>query len=339
MHKKFISILLSIILMMTTLTAVAKDSVEMKNSETDIEINLIKSLGIIEAYENGDFGENDAMTRGELAIAIMKFLKIDESKEEYKDSYYEDVKSDMDCFNAVKILTDLEIFNKGGMFRPSDRATMDETIKIVVTALGYDIVAGDNGGYPNGYMKVARNIALTDGVNDLNTADYVTRGTVARLCFNGFDIKPLYGYKSGEKVIITESNLTFGEEYYHLKSINGIVEKTEITGLFDTDKLSSNKILVADTMFNIGDDTDITSLLGQYVTAYYTDINNTYTLICMDESRNKKLTLTDENEPSLNGKRLEYYQDGRQKYVNLGKGAIPIYNNTVKIDGEIIIPK
>ncbi|MEG2670028.1 MAG: hypothetical protein RR957_06135, partial [Oscillospiraceae bacterium] len=60
---------------------------------------------------------------------------------------------------------------------------------------------------------------------------------------------------------------------------------------------------------------------------------------CMDESRNKKLTLTDENEPSLNGKRLEYYQDGRQKYVNLGKGAIPIYNNTVKIDGEIIIPK
>ena len=48
-----------------------------------------------------------------------------------------------------------------GMFGPEDPVTYEQAVKMIVSALGYDLVANNKGGYPTGYLAVASSEGIT----------------------------------------------------------------------------------------------------------------------------------------------------------------------------------
>ena len=115
-------------------------------------------------------------------------------------SAFPDVSDDADYAWAAKLTNEMGIFagdNNGnfnpdqgiingygnGKFGPSDTVTYEQAIKMLMAGIGYGDAAVDAGGYPNGYISVADNYGLLDGVeNTFGTV--ITRANIAVLVAN-----------------------------------------------------------------------------------------------------------------------------------------------------------
>lgn len=59
-----------------------------------------------------------------------------------------------------------------GTFKPDEYITYQQAIKMIVSALGYSVVAERNGGYPHGYTITGVNLGITpDKASVTETAD------------------------------------------------------------------------------------------------------------------------------------------------------------------------
>jgi len=123
-----------LIFSMTVLSAPSDLSVNDKIVQEAID--TLKALNIMNDIDNGMLKPETEVTRGEFAAIIGKMLNI-----QYSSS-----------FELYSILSSMGIMSGyQGDFMPSENITYEQSIKSVVCALGYEIMAKSKGGYPIGY--------------------------------------------------------------------------------------------------------------------------------------------------------------------------------------------
>ncbi len=147
-------------------------------------VTYLAGEGIITGDMDGNFNPDAEITRAEVAAMICRLMGVDDEAQVARNQTYGDVSGHW-AEGYITTATRLGVFNGDGtgMFRPNDNVTYEQIIKILVCVGGHDSEARSSGGWPNGYIAVAAELGITNGVRFSQTAN-APRSAVAQLIYN-----------------------------------------------------------------------------------------------------------------------------------------------------------
>ncbi len=184
--------------------------------ETNAASNLI-DLGIIGDL-TGNLRYEDAVTRAEMAAIVCRLLGMKDAPEGSEQAFT-DVPAGhwaaayIDSARYAKIING----NGDGTFRPEDKVTYQEAVKMLTSLIGYEPKARDMGGYPEGFEKAADEIGLTDGIV-YNGTDFCLRSDVMIMCGRALDIPLMSQTSYGENAGYVIMDGTNGAPYHTLRT-------------------------------------------------------------------------------------------------------------------------
>lgn len=148
----------------------------------------LKEYGIFVGYDDGDVKPYNVITRAETAKVLCAALGI--NPESATEQHFSDVDSSHWAYRYINALADMKIVagTENNLFEPDREATINEVVKMLVCAIGYEHKANANGGYPNGYIQTANNIGLMKDLEQALTREYCQRYIAFTLFYNALDI-------------------------------------------------------------------------------------------------------------------------------------------------------
>jgi len=289
--KRIISLVLSVIMLFSILTvANAADAATADYNKAE---EFAFALGIV---DKATYKDDAHLTRAEFSELVYNLLTAGEEREVkddwQEDNFGEDTKDELVVLGDTKIFDDVDIavpqykaikymVENGYMngmtdkhFGPGYNISVAAVAKVMVNILGYEFMAGDNGGFPTGYMFVANKIKILSGISS-GANDFITAGECLNIFYNALDVKLFdLSYIEGNGGIYLEkgeeSFLTAGLGFVE---IEGIVEDTGITTLYGASKVGEKRAVIDGVTVDIGSCTEIRSYIGREVSAfcYYDD--------------------------------------------------------------------
>ncbi len=336
MKKRILSVFLSIAAFMSCFTVMPANAAnEMKKSDVAIEAGLLQSIGIIDAIPE-EIDGNKTISRAEFVVLAGKLLKINDSKESVR--YFEDVPLDYWGAPYINRLTEMNIISLPGdkMFRPNDRVTESEAVKILVSILGYGDYAELIGGYPNGYSQVASRLDF----EYLGSGDTVT---VYEAYVMMYDALNSYIYEkraagSGQ-IQYEESDETLLSRYFDVLVAEGVVTQSAGVSLYGEPIKGETfadtaKIVVIDGV-QYTSDVDLYDYLGRYTRVYYflEDEDATPHIVIREDYKKEDYVLEVDYEEYIgyeNGVFSYYDEKQRRDNIEIPESAVLIVNGEIR---------
>ena len=226
--------------------------------------------------------------------------------------------------------------NPDGTINPDGPITLNEAVKILVSALGYRTVAEQGGGYPIGYIKVAQSNRLLSGID---APEFISGEQAAQLVFNALEAPALRVtgfYDSNNIKIDSTAKNTFLGTYADTYKAYGTVDANVFTGLKAPEgKTQSGKVSINGTVYESGT-SGVENMLGQRVRFYYTDNRNGEPrVIFAIPERTTVLEIKGADLVSLDGRTYTYLnENGKDAKAEFDKTAYVIYNG-IAYDGYL----
>lgn len=322
MIKKVCAIILAAGMMLGSLQALAFTDIE--NSKQNTAADLVTGLGIMTAADETTFGSTEIVTRGDFALYVARLMDYNIASSNGKGTF-EDVDISTEQGAAIELLTGLGAISPGDEFNPNEPITYNAAVKILLCTLGYSVAANNNGGYPNGYVKIAAENDLNESLATTN-ANALTKKDVAILLYNALFVYPME-LNNRE---YTKSSETVLEKVYNAYEVTGVV-----TGYGD---MSLTNASMADTQVSIGSTVydcivpSIKDYVGYKVKAYYTNIKGEGEKLVTFTPMSGQNTVTsfdieDFDEITANG--IKYYLNGSttSKTARVAKSFTVLYND------------
>jgi len=246
---------------------------------------------------------------------------------------FEDVDSTMDEYEAIMAVCSKGYMNgiTSRLFGPYYDITAGEVIKVVVSMLGREQFAIYKGGYPSGYMEVARSIKLTSGLS-LGATDFINMREALGLIFNAFDIDvyEVTGITADGDIEYTQSGKTFLSHCAEVYTLEGTMTDNGITTFFGKSKVGSDMVVIGGEAMYAGDADYLRSLLGRELVAYYTeDKSGKKYLEYASVEKSSGCTFDAQDFVSYSSSAIKYYdENGKLTTATLSRAGL-IYNNTV----------
>ena len=192
--KKTIAVVLAfaMIFSMGIMSTFAYSDVE-ANTTVGEAVGILSNLNILNGFEDGTFKPDDTVTRAQMAAIICRTLGYEsQAQSSAGTTIFDDVAADHWAAGYINVAQSLGIINGygNGNFGPEDQVTYEQAVKMIVCALGYDLVAQSKGGYPTGYLSVASSEGITKAANG-KVGDAAKRSTVAVLVYNSLEVRLL----------------------------------------------------------------------------------------------------------------------------------------------------
>ena len=318
--KKVLALVLALCMILSTFTALTITTASAATPTfSDIEgkdyaeaVEVLSALGIVAGYEDGTFGGDKVVTRAEMAAFIVREIGLSDaaSSASANSSSFTDVGNGSAdwAVGSINIATQKKIIvGRGdGTFDPNSTVNYQEAVKMLVCALGRDVVATRNGGWPSGYLIAGAACGLTDGISGVEATDGCNRGVVAVLLYNALEIDLMEETSySGSAVQVEETYKTLLYDYLNVvkyydaeitatptqgasKSSDGYAKISGSYDYYNQEGLAANSLKV-----EIGD-TDPDSYFGDAVIIYTKDngTNKTPTMLCIVADHSTQDTLT-----------------------------------------------
>ena len=133
------------------------------------EMGILNQNGIIVGDPDGDLREGDEITRAEFAAVLCRAMGCENETENddlKQKNYFSDVPAEHWAAGYVNFAYENGAISgfPDGNFYPEQKVTNEQVIKMLIGAWGYGDEAEKNGGYPNGYMKVAKEHGVLDTI-------------------------------------------------------------------------------------------------------------------------------------------------------------------------------
>ncbi len=302
--KKIISILLGI----TILCQIAVVSVSAKNSIP--ETSVLSELDII----SKDIKDETVVTRIELARILAKMLYKDISLTGSTEGYYVDVPYTKEDAGILSMLSQQGIMSgiEGGKFNPDGSLKLEQCMKVMTVILGYNILAEDKGGYPKGYMAVAMEQGILDGVSASD--EDINYGMLRRILCNVMGAKVMITKGSGIRPIYEISDETFMENVMGMVKVDGIVKGTNKSALTNSSFCGTEEVNIDNSLYLTGEGWNLDEYVGYYVHAYFTKDEDSRKLISIskDEKHNNTLVINADEIESFENSKIEYWLDGKK---------------------------
>lgn len=243
-----------------------------KSEEYVKEAEFLKALGATDTITDYE----KKVTRGEFADLISRvFLyNIEYSKDETVPLFY-DVGPGYAYFDGVKAVSDMGIMTADSLnrFYPDKEITGNEAVTALIRALGYEVYAKANGGYPSGYLFEAKRRKLTENIEGLGSS-VITTKTAVKLLYNALFVNTVtLGGVDGnaEETVYIHNDSFYLDFLYRVYKYDVVLTDNGFTnsGEFYTE---SGCVTVTDFKTgkekNIKADKDIAPLIGQRLEIY-----------------------------------------------------------------------
>lgn len=299
-------------------------------------LSLCKALGIITGYEDGSVKPDSSVTRAEMAAIILR--TINSTTTTKYQNIFSDVEASHWAADTIQSASALAIINgfPGGTFQPDGDVTYEQAAKMLVCALNAKSNAEANGGYPNGYLKVAadRDI-LNNAQGTIGTA--AERGLIIKMVYNTL----LADYNEFDGAQYSASDKTLAEYAFDIKEGKGILMSTASTSLTSA-KSNNGQILIAKTreegksVDNVEEifETDLTNiddLLAANITYFYQDDSlNNKKVVAVVEDASKTETVVIDNDKIDDIDEFEVVSSS-------GTGTIKVSSKTYKVAENALV--
>jgi len=296
--KKIISLLLALSLVLTLFVPASalNDKVRVR----------LEGLGLMEGHADGSFGEDEELTRAQMAMITARMLQVDGAVG--GENPYSDVANDHWAKDVIATLSHMGVVNGtgDGTFNPEASVNFYEATKMIVSALGYDIKAEDMGGYPLGYVAQAGTLGLYKNVSAKEGT--ITRGDVAEMLYQALDVKPVEemingNYKQSEETLY---EILLDED--DMMQLTGILKETAYSSLNAAEPtLKEGYVRLGETKLLC--DKNLEDYLGSKLTAYIylDDETDEYKIKSFALSKNNEVIEADAEDVVFNGDAVTVY--------------------------------
>lgn len=259
--KKAVSVLLALLIMLPQTFAVHAQA-----TFSNASIDFLNSLNITKRSAE-DFEE--IITRGEFTDMVIRAMNYEPDLT--VNLPFTDVTSDVTYAGAIGKAFSLGIIagNGDGLFYPESALTYAAAIKICVGALGYTNIAHAKGGYPYGYMDVARSVELdiSSSPSDSSAMNFLACTEILYNFVNA-DLCSPTGITDGE---ISQQRM-YGQNLltnnFKLTKIEGIIKTAGYVSMIPGAVISESTVSVDGTDYGADAD-DIEKYLGCYAVCWY----------------------------------------------------------------------
>lgn len=291
--------------------------------------DVIVGLGFMDLYPTGNFENSNVISRAEFAEILCKVANVplEVGTPAFDDVDDNTIKKDY-IYTAVKA----GLLNGTGenVFSPNEFVTFNQAVKVLVTLLGYDTLAKQEGGYPMGYVKYAVQADILTGIKAGGETE-LTRVGFANLIYNalharlweidGMSSTGTFGYKTGHTML---------DAYHGYFWSEGIVEANDNTYYNNASKRAiENNVVINSKTYGVLD-TDAKNLIGQNVEYYYKENEKgLFDLVCIVPKHNgiQYIDAKDINRAKSTFKTVYWFDENdKEKELNLAQDLKVIYN-------------
>ena len=155
-------------------------------------VEYLKNAGVMQGDNMGRFNPSQTVTRAEMAAITCRMLKAGENMT--STQIFSDVPTSHWANKYVAKAEELGIVRGygNGRFGPADHVTYEQVVTMLVRTIGKDGQANQLGGYPNGYIAVAKEAGMLSNV-PTESGRHMLRSEIAMMAFNcrnGWDASP-----------------------------------------------------------------------------------------------------------------------------------------------------
>ena len=314
----------------------AKAPAEIAGTRFEEPIQVLSALKIMIGDDNGKFRPDDTIIRSEVAKMAIHALGLEGAAEASKGiSKFPDVVQNHWANGYINLATSKGIIigDENGNFRPDDTITYAEAMTIMVRTLGYEPVAKEKGGFPNGYILTASENGLAKNVEgSANKA--ITRGNVAFLTMNSLETKLMEQTNFGpvpEHSVVDKTLLT---DRLGVKKYQGQVVAIPNSGISGESNISEGRVQIGEKVYETA--YNMNNLLGFNVTYYVKDEGEATEEIILampTAGQNKTLAISGDLFESIQDKEgkkvIEYFESettNKTKTVEISDKAKLVYN-------------
>ena len=188
--KKILALVLTLTMVLGTFTFVAAAPEDVVGTDYEDAVARLMALDIIAGFPDGTFKPDEPVTRAQFAKIVVCALGVGEAAQYAAGATkFWDVPADHWATGYINVAVDMGVIAgyPDGTFLPEKEVTFAEAIKMIVAGLGYTPKAEALGGYPGGYLAVAAEEEITDGVNVVGNLA-ANRGAVAIMVDNALEV-------------------------------------------------------------------------------------------------------------------------------------------------------
>lgn len=189
--KKVISTVAALAISASAVSAFAVDFPDVPADSNYYQaVQELSAVGVISGFDDGTFRPDELVTRAQITKMIVDALSETESAEASKaNSKFADVSADHWAKGYINqgVADEFIAGYSDTEFGPDDNVTYVQAQKMLVSAMGYETYAQNNGGWPNGYKMYAASQGVTEGISGIADDQQLTRAQVARLIDNAMN--------------------------------------------------------------------------------------------------------------------------------------------------------
>ncbi len=267
--RRLIRFCLIFSLMLSSMTVLAHEN-DYVGTKYEIPARVLETFQIISFDENGNLDLGSKISRAEFTVMVIKALHMD-SYSAKTTADFSDVTQGTEIHNAVSIAKEIGLVSgyDDGTFRPNDTISIHQAANILCKMTGYELMAQSKGGYPHGYMQVAIDIGILDGVNNLSGE--LSKGDAILMIYSAMHadmVKPV-DLGNPEEIQVEEGANIFSE-YHKVYVTNGVMSDNGVTALDSQTRINKNEVMINGEVYK-SDNALFNECLGYTVEIYYTD--------------------------------------------------------------------
>ena len=264
------------------------------------------------------------------------------------DVGYSDINGEHEAYAAINALAayDVIVGNENGEFRPDDTVTVQEAIKMIVCAMGYESMAKEKGGYPLGYTQIAAAKGITKST-DAVYSEKLQLGQALIMLLNMLESDISDSVFNGILNPAGKTKSNYMNNRLSVYKIKDVVTDNGVTALDGKTSVLKDEIRIGDVVIN--DVPNGRDLLGKYAEVYYKfseEIDDRSFLYCnINNSRNQIIKLATSNIDGYENMTYRYQVDefSQTEKMRLDAGFTVIYNgkaveSTAVLNQELMKP-
>lgn len=307
--------------------------VEAENDTALTEFNLkqLTELGVL-TYDVTEEMFNLPVSRANAYGAAMGLLGDLLDGVKYDTYTFSDI-SDLPEANKIQFAYEQGCIEQNWKFDPQASATVGETVRLIVSEMGYSEIAKTLGDGDSGYMTMANRIDLLSGLS-VSQNDVLTWETLIKLLHNSLDVKILHliGYNSNDEALTQKTGQTMLNVYFDIYDVSGVVQANRSGALNGYNEAGEGYATVGGKNMKVGTSL-VNEYLGYYIECYARLKDNEYTIVSAEKSLTKNREWKIEAEDLLvdssrwSAFRIVYQNEsGTTKELNLPSNVSVIYN-------------
>lgn len=287
----------------------------------DEGFEFLKYLKITTDTDNLD----KKLTRADFAVYTGNILGIDNYIPNEK-RYFADVPMDHWALNSINILTEMNVISGDGTgnFRPFDEITQGEAVKMLLSLIGYGLYGEMRGGYPMGYVAVARETKLA---SDVEWEQPLTKGLALEWIYEALHINVMEPEVFGgdEYKFKVSEDETLLSLYRDTEMVEGVLSSVgEIS--VDENPAGEDCVIIDGERYSYSGVNPV-PYLGMIVRAYFKEDRSTAQdsifYVWKLNRENKVLTIDASDFISFdeNSYRVSYYENEKSVTASISRGV------------------